>query len=122
MRISTSKFFSTAAIALALSGCADGVPTGVYSLTDGTPDATIKVVNASGQPLQSLRLEGCSTLAKELVLVEGGVSKQPGAESWSLPADSGKCVSVRAYVTSRDGYFAENLRLTPGDTNIVYVK
>ncbi len=122
MQLSTIKFIFTATIAFALSGCGDGVPTGVYNLTNGSPDATIKVVNASGQPLQSLRLEGCNTFTKELVLVEGGVYKQPGTESWTLPADSGKCVAVRAYVNSRDAYFAENIRLVPGDANMVYVK
>lgn len=121
MQLSISKIIAAATMAVTLSACADGVPTGLYSATDGAPDATIKLINASGQPLQSLRLEGCYTFTKELVLVEGGVSKQGGADSWSVPADSGKCVLVRGYVNSRDAYFSENLRITPGD-NVVYVK
>jgi hypothetical protein len=122
MQISTSKFFLVATVAFGLSACADGVPTGLYHLTDGSPDATIKIVNASGEPLQSLHLEGCKTFTKELVLVSNGVYKEPGTESWTLPADSGKCVMVQAYVNSRDAYYTENIRLTPGDTNLVIVK
>lgn len=121
MNISIVKVISAAAVGAFLSAC-DGVPIKPYPLTAGSPDATLKIVNASGAPLRYLSIEGCYTFAQETFLVDGGVYKQPGVESWSLPADSGKCMLVTAYVNSRDAWFSDKFTLAPGQTYTVNVQ